>query len=311
MVCQGPSLWAGAWGSVTLPSPPLTDHAPQPGTHAQRPRTEPNGCPPALPRGRHDGPAPDLLPSGAPRWCPHWTPGAQRGQGREAMGEQPLQEQRPERWGPLTGAQFPHRHSKCLDQVGVGLPCKAPDLPVPEGWAGLAASKGRAQARAATRPGLARGHLEGSRAAEGRAQSWCSGRASCAAGSGPVPSSAPGLAVLTPSTCGPRGLAQHSPLCGRGLPPRPAGQPHQPPRAPSSSRGGGGRRVSGPLGGPPGAARSPGQASRTQGVFGTKEQPGPQDVEPGPSLPPTRCVPSRGLPRVGRDPKPVHTKRRR
>lgn len=232
-----------------MPSPPLTNHALQPGTHARRPWTEPNGCSPAPPRGWRDGPAPDLLPSGAPRWCPHRTPGAQRGQGGEAMEEQRLQGQGPERWGPLAGAQFPHRHSKRLVQVGVGLPARPLTCQLRKAGRGWPPGKGRAQARAATWPGLVRGHLVGSRAAEGRAQNRSSGRASCAAGSSPVLSSAPDLAVLTPSICGARGLAQHSPLCGRGLPPRPAGQPRQPPRAPSSSRGGGGRRGSGPLGG--------------------------------------------------------------
>lgn len=92
--------------------------------------------------------------------------------------------------------------------------------------------------------------------------------------------------------------------CGRGLPPRPAGQPRQPPRAPSSSRGGGSRWGSGPLGaevggtardGPPGAARSPGQASRTQGVFCTKSSRVLRTRSQDPASRPPHSLPPRTL----------------
>ena len=78
-------------------------------------------------------------------------------------------------------------------------------------------------------------------------------------------------------------------------------------------------------GGAPRAVLSSGQASRTQERSAQRSSLGPQDAEPGASLPPPpphslpprpthslpppHSVPSQGLPCVGRDPKPVHANR--
>lgn len=219
---------------------------------------------PPVPR---DGPTPDLLPSWAPRWCPHHAPGAQRGQGREAMGEQPLQGQGPEQWGPLAGTQFPPRPTKWLDQVALGLPCKPPNLPAPEGWAGLAAGQG---------PGRGQGVEEGGRATNpGLAWLvgtwWVDGLQKAGPGAG-ASAGPPVWPAPAPSSPRPRPGCAH-PVYLRGRGPGTA----QPPRAlavPTSRPG--------PL--------LPAVASvrlRWGGVA-------------------PHCIPSQGLPSIGGETKPVH-----
>ena len=190
------------------------------------------------------------------------------------MGEQPLQGRGPEQQGPLAGTQFPPP-DRLSGWTRWCSACPASPLTsqlwkAGQGWL---PGKGRAEARAwwneaghAPGPGLAHGHLVGRRAAEGRAWSRCFRRASCVASSCPILPSAPGLAVLTPSTCGARGL-------GTAQPPRalavPASFPG--PLLPAGVgvvggalgllgaevRGGGTAR-----GGAPRAVLSPGQASK-------------------------------------------------
>lgn len=243
------------------------------------------------------------------------------------MGEQPLQGQGPEQWGPLAGTQFPPRPTKWLDQVALGLPCKPPNLPAPEGWAGLAAGQG---------PGRGQGVEEGGRATNpGLAWLvgtwWVDGLQKAGPGAG-ASAGPPVWPAPAPSSPRPRPGCAH-PVYLRGRGPGTA----QPPRAlavPTSRPGpllpavasvrlrwGGvrGQRVGEPpgLSCHPAKPPEPGIVQHKGAAWVLRSQepaPAPPHSRPPPPThsrpytltPAPHCIPSQGLPSIGGETKPVH-----